>query len=143
MTSELIACAECANFVQNENVSKMALGRCMSKPHDGHVGQWPLKRHKCRSYRSLSEANLTQNSKGPEGEVSWVCRSCRSDVAFTHDEFMRHVLEEHGFDVRGMKGRKTMLSHMDGRGQSVNIYSWEIGGIEAVQTVCVPRMRGR
>ena len=37
MNSDPIACAECADFVQGRG-SKMALGRCMSKPHDGHAG---------------------------------------------------------------------------------------------------------
>jgi hypothetical protein len=134
----MIACAECTDFVQGHG-SKMALGRCMSKPHDGHVGQWPFKRHKCRSYRPLSEANLTGSSKAPEKEVSWVCKSCGLGVAFKHLEFLRHLQDIHSFDARGVKGRKELISHMDAREQFINIYAWEIGGVEAVQTVCMHR----
>lgn len=138
MTFQAISCRGCAHFAQG-NGSKMALGSCMSIPHDGHTGQWPFKFHTCRSYRPLSDANSTKNDEPSEGIAAWVCMSCRDHAVFKQHEFRRHFLEVHGFEQQGVKGQRSLISHVDFRDQSINIYAWEIAGIHAVQIVCVPR----
>jgi hypothetical protein len=72
-----------------------------------------------------------------------VCGACNGDGSFTHDDFLKHLQTVHGFDPRGQKGEKSLISHMDAADQFLNIYSWKIGGITAVQTVCTPRGRRR
>jgi hypothetical protein len=144
-----VTCRECKKFTHGYG-SGMALGRCTGKPWDGHVGQWPYSKHPCTSFVGAeggsapsSGSRSDRNSKTSEGEVSWVCRTCQCDVAYKHYEFLRHVLNVHGFDPRGIKGTKYLVSHIDARDQFINVYAWEIGGVEAVQTVCVTRMKAR
>jgi hypothetical protein len=125
--------------------SKMAFGRCMGKPHAGHQGQWPFKRHTCRAFRSLSDTNRTcpASDNASSTSVAWICQACTGDDSLSHDQFLKHLLEVHSLDPRGIKGEKSLISHMDAADQCLNIYSWKIGEIGAVQTVCTPRRRKR
>lgn len=59
------------------------------------------------------------------------------DVEIPHDQFKQYLQDKHG--ITDLRGRKTMISHVDGSDFFASTYRWEIAGKDFVQLVSQPR----
>lgn len=75
--------------------------------------------------------------------VTWTCQTCSGAPAFDHESFLEHLKEVHGIDPHQTKGERSLCTHVDARDEIINIYTWKIGWVSAVQDVTVPRRQRR
>jgi len=66
-----------------------------------------------------------QKSKEVEPYNHWFCDDCKTE-ALTHAEMIKHLSEKHSCETKGLKGKRSMLMHMDGDTWCAWQYAWEI-----------------
>ena len=71
----------------------------------------------------------------------WVCPNCPDNPEFEHEAMMKHLKEVHGIDPKTIKGKKSMLMHLDGDTWFSWDYEWEIGDLKFLQHTCSKRTR--
>ena len=60
---------------------------------------------------------------------NWHCETCQKSM--TQSELPEHLTKEHG--ITDDSGKRSMLSHVDGRDFYDWTYQWTIGGMKFVQ----------
>lgn len=60
-------------------------------------------------------------------------------VQYTQEEFLKRLREVHKIEPTGLKGKRTMMSHIDADSWFSSTYKWEIGGKEFTQFIKLPR----
>jgi hypothetical protein len=67
----------------------------------------------------------------------WTCPNCEGHPEIPQNHFVNHLKEKHG--ITDAKGKRSMISHLDGDTWFAWNYEWEIGGLKFFQSTCDKR----
>lgn len=67
----------------------------------------------------------------------WICPNCEGNPEFEQKDIVAHMKEKHG--ITDTKGKRSMLSHLDGDTWFAWNYEWAIGGLKFLQSTCTKR----
>lgn len=86
----------------------------------------------------------TKRPKQPvKRQNDWWCESCKDDKPMNHTEMLEHMATVHGLERGQMKGRRTMLSHLDAADWFSFQWQWQIpsptGLVTLTQNTVNPR----
>jgi len=71
--------------------------------------------------------------KAATNSNSWWCETCHSNE-MTFAEMEKHVAEVHHTAIKGLKGKKTMMLHLDCPDSFTSQYAWDFDPIPLKMT---------
>lgn len=74
-----------------------------------------------------------------QAKNDWVC-SCSPDKIMSHPEVMEHLKTVHKMEPP-LKGKKSMIMHLDCADSFSSTYEWDINGLKLHQYTINPRQK--
>lgn len=79
-----------------------------------------------------------------EGFNLWVCNKCVEEGSFDAEgidraEFVKHIQEKHGINLKTQECQRGMLMHLDDADFHLTTFEWTIKDLKCIQTIKVMR----
>lgn len=88
---------------------------------------------------------MKKRSKEVEPTNEWWCQTCNTKEPMNHEGMIEHLKTVHALDTKGLKGKKSMLMHMDGDTWFSYQWEWTLGegdkAVKMLQATTQPRAK--